>query len=181
MMKRTIGSRPARTALAIFSVVLLLAPAVAGRTTAGQTAASNWVVPFQGSLLVGTGDQAEWVDLTGSVHLVVNVTAPVDPCASCVPPNPVRIHTNLITVSGVGRTTGASYRAAGAANFEMEVDAESSFEFAGSYRLAPTDPCRGCPAGALFLPIRYSVTLNAAGEVTEAAASVGGGIVIDSE
>jgi len=93
-------------------------------------------------------------------------------------------------VSGVGRTSGRSYLLTGAVNLELEADAASPFEFVGSYRLTPTDPCQtcspvdpcnGCPVGTLFLPVRYAVTLNQAGEVTEATAVVGDPITVDSE
>ena len=195
-MKKSMLTRSARGALALGLMSMMLASPGTGRAGGGQEAGeggnvtSNWVTPFQGSYSVDDGTSSEIVDFSGSAHLVVKFSAPTDPCASCVPPNPVRIHTNLVSVSGVGRASGRSYRLAGAANFELDADAGSVFEFVGSYRLTPVDPCKGCtptdpcnscPAGARFLPVRYVVTLNPAGEVTEATAGAGGPITVDSE
>ena len=180
-MKKSMLSRSARAALALGLMSMVLAEPGAGRAANDSGAVtSNWMIPFQGSYFVDNGASSEFVDLSGSAHLVVKYQ-PVDPCASCVPPNPVRIHTNLQSITGVGRTSGQPYRLTGAANFEMDADAGSTFEFVGSYRLMPVDPCKSCTAGTRFLPIRYAVTLNSAGEVTEATATAGGSISVDSE
>lgn len=173
-MGKNIVSRSASVVLAL--CLMLTALAAPMGAAVGDTVTSNWRLPFQGSYFVDNGASSEFVDLSGSVHLVVKYY-PGDPT---VPPNPIRIHTNLVSVSGVGRTSGQSYRLTGAANFELDADAGSTFAFVGSYRLIPTDPCKGCPTSARFLPIRYAVMLNSAGEVTEATATAGGGGV-DSE
>lgn len=133
---------------------------------------SNWMIPFRGAVFVNTSERSEWVDLADSIHLVVKVSLPTDPCASCVPPNPTRIHTNLVSINGVGRTSGARYEATGAANFELDVDVPGAFSVQASYRL------QSIPASASAspsrLPVRYSISLNADREVTNATAAVGG-------
>ena len=147
-------------------------PPVSGTITAGRGAdavTSNWMIPFQGTYFVDNGASSEFVDLSGSAHLVVKFS-PVDPC---------RIHTNLVSVSGVGQTSGLSYRLTGAAKFELDAEPGSRFEFVGSYRLTPTDPCKGCPAR--FLRIRYAVTLDSEGEVTAATASADVTTTVDSK
>jgi hypothetical protein len=167
--------------LGLFFIVLTLRGAVSasaqGETGAQpNTTTSNLMIPFQGTVYVNTGEQSEAVDLAGSIHLVVQVFSPTDPCASCVPPNPIRIHTNMISVSGVGQTTGWRYEARGTANFELDVEVPSSFSVDTTYRLTPSPPpIRALPNPPPILPVRYFISLNADGEVTAATAGVGGG------
>jgi hypothetical protein len=164
-------SQAVRRALSLGCLLTLLVPSSAVRSAVAETVTSNWMIPFQGTVYVNNGGQSEVVDLAGSIHLVVKVSIPVDPCASCVPPNPTRIHTNLVSISGVGQTSGMRYEANGAANLELEVDVPSAFTFEASYRL------KSIPSSvSASLPVQYSVTLNSAGEVTAASAGAGGSV-----
>lgn len=176
-------SQVVRVALTLGLLFTVLTLRSTGSATAqGETGAppntvtSNWMIPFQGAVFVNSGEHSEWVDLAGSIHLVVKVSSPTDPCASCAPPNPIRIHTNMVSVSGEGRATGRRYEANGAANFAFGVEVPSSFSLDAAYRLVPLPPpIRAQPIPPPILPVRYFISLNADGEVTAATAGVGGG------
>ena len=154
-----------RAAALLFGLTLVLIGAAGGGAQPAQVV-SNLTIPFNQSALVNNGDAAEPVDFMGSVHLVVKFTVPPDPIT---PPDPIRIHTNLMGVSGIGQTTGLRYEVTGAADFEFQVNAQGNFSFVGSYHLVPPSPIKGDEE--LTLPIRYNVVLNESGEVTQASAS----------
>jgi hypothetical protein len=73
-----------------------------GVTAADGPVTTQLHLNFPSPVFVETGTQAELVDFSGTIHMVVHVTPP-DPIA---PPDPIRVHTNLAGVSGVGQTTG---------------------------------------------------------------------------
>ena len=152
------------------AVLTMLVPPGYGRSTAAQNITTSLFIPFEGSVVANS----EMVDLIGTIHLIVKSFQPIDPC-NCVPPNPVRVHTNIISISGIGQTTGAIYKATGAAGFEFELEATNTYVFQAGYRLVPVPPpiIEGTPNPPPILPVQYSLTLDSLGEVLGATAVVG--------
>jgi hypothetical protein len=153
--------------LAMFLFALPTAHAATNANQTNNPVVSNLRLPFNQTVFVTNGEASELVDFSGNIHLVVKVFLPPNPI---VPPNPVRVHTNMMNVSGVGQTSGLRYRLTGAANFEFPANAPGSFSFGASYRLLPPNPIR---QSALSQFIRYDISLNSDGEVTEAEALPG--------
>ena len=137
-----------------------------GSTAADGPVTTQLHLDFPSPIFVDTGTQVELVDFSGTIHMVVRVY-PTDPV---FPTDPIRVHTNLAGVSGVGQTTGGRYQATGAATFEFdgELGDTDTLVFTGSYPLFPPTPIRG-----LRVLIAYEVTINEVGEVTDATASSG--------
>ena len=169
-MKQRRMRRSFSVALMVCAILTMLAPPGYGRSTAARNITTSLFIPFEGSVTTNS----ETVDLTGTIHVVVKSFAPVDPC-HCVPPNPIRIHTNIISIEGVGQTTGAIYKVTGAAGFEFELEATNTYVFQAGYRFTPLPPpiIEGGPIPPPILPVRYSLTLDSLGEVLEATAVVG--------
>ena len=128
---------------------------------------SHLQIPFTHTASVAIGDTTEIVDFSGRIHVVVTVSYPTGPI---LPPNPVRVHTNMMDVTGVGQTSRTTYRLNGARNFDFPFS--DTLSFATSYRLIPSPPpIREAPSPP---PIRemsffvgYLLSLNSDGQVTE--------------
>lgn len=151
--------------------VLILAAGAVAEANVNQTSnpvVSDLQIPFEQTVQITTpginGDTTEMVVFSGRIHLVVKYI-PTDPI---LPPNPIRIHTNLMDVSGTGQITGGTYRATGAANLSFPAAAGSSFSVGTIYRLLPPNPIR--EGADLSLPIGYNISLNSDGYVSSAEA-----------
>ena len=127
-----------------------------------QQVISNVTIPFDQTVLVALSDASEMVHFKGQLHLLTRFS-PTDPC---------RLFTNVISLQGIGQTSGLTYRIAGSYETMQTVSAGSTFAFEHFYFLLPPnpvlppnpiqpgDPCR-------FL---YSVRLDGNGAVLEASA-----------
>ena len=151
-------------AVLCFALSTANASALTGRMS--NEAVSNLQIPFNHTASVTLGDTSELVDFTGRIHVVVVVTFPTDPV---LPPSPIRIHTNVMDVSGVGQTSGLTYRLNGTGDFEFALSRELSF--VTGYRLIPSPP--PISEGPSPPPIRnfsfsvgYLLSLNTDGQVT---------------
>lgn len=159
------------------ALAMLTLPCAPGSAAATRTVTTSLGAPLDGAFFVNNGDQPEWVDLTGSAHLVVQ--APTD--FSIPNPPPIRVHVNMAGVEGVGRTTGRRYELTGAEDFEFDGALPASPFFQGGYRLTPTpppirespDPPPIIPSPPPILPVDFSLTIEGSGIATQAAASVG--------
>ena len=92
-----------------------------------------------------------------------------------IPPNPVdepfdiAVHVNLSNASGVGQTSGLTYRASGAATIEGTAELPGSFDANWSYRLIPPNPIRVIPGNPVRTqqPMTVSEALSSDGAATE--------------
>jgi hypothetical protein len=127
---------------------------------------TNLVLPFPEFLFAND----ELIQFTGLVHLVIHAGPqdPVIPGNPIAPQDRVRIHTNLISVTGVGMTSGSQYRVIGAQQFGFSNPVPDTYEFLGSYslfsRFGPQDPT--IPGNPIRLWFR--IVLNGDGTVFEA-------------
>jgi len=120
-------------------------------------AAFSAAVPFPSSLYLN----GETVNFTGTVHMV----SPQDPY---LPPNPIRIHTNLAAVRGVGQTTGGVYRVTGASSHSFSQPPPGSYQFVATYRLLPPNPIRQLPPNPILpsVSLAFDVTLGDGGAIS---------------
>ena len=144
------------------AAILLLSaqPADAGGK---KQVVTQFRVPLMGTTLIGS----EQVEFTGIVHMTV-----VIPTEPTIPGNPVRVQTNLSGVTGIGRSTGLTYRATGAAQTAFQLPVAGQFAFTQLFsispaRLIPTEP---------MLPVQFSLNFDGDGQVTSADATVGSNV-----
>ena len=102
--------------------------------------------------------------------MVMTVSFPTDPL---LPPSPIRVHTNVMDVTGVGQTSGLTYRLNGVSNFRLPFS--QSLSFSAGYRLIPSPPpiSEGPsppPIRDLSFSVGYLITLNSDGQVAAAEA-----------
>lgn len=94
------------------------------------TATSLWA-PLAGSVLAPLGGSYDSVNLSGRVHVV----------ASLYPGDPIHISVNLAGVSGVGSSSGLTYRATGARQLTLPAVPEDPINLVFELRvLHPKDP-----------------------------------------
>lgn len=94
------------------------------------TATSLWA-PLAGSVLAPLGGSYDSVNLSGRVHVV----------ASLYPGDPIHISVNLAGVSGVGSSSGLTYRATGARQLTLPAVPEDPINLSFELRvLQPKDP-----------------------------------------
>lgn len=87
--------------------------------------------------LFGTDGEFEDVDFLGEIH--VTAILPQDPIRGSQDPIRLcRFHTNLVGVTGVGETSGVSYRVTGAAGVIQACAADTEINL--TYRTIPQDP-----------------------------------------
>jgi hypothetical protein len=149
--------------LALFLFASLTAHAATNANQTNNPVVSNLRIPFNQTVFVSNGDSSEFVDFSGNIHLVVKYLPP----NPILPPSPIRVHTNIMNVSGVGQTSGLRYQLNGAMNFEFPASAPGDFSFDASYLLLPPNPIR---QSALSQYVRYNISLNSDGEVSSAEA-----------
>lgn len=133
--------------------------------TAGAQVITNRTISLSQTFYVENGAASEYVDFTGSIHLLVKAN-PTDPI---LPPNPIRIHTNLVEFRGIGQTSGLEYTVNGASRSSFTVGLPNSVQFVSGYHLLPPNPIR---EQSLSLPISYLISINSDGVVTDAAAEI---------
>jgi hypothetical protein len=129
---------------------------------------SNVMIPFDQNILVALTDAPELVHFTGQLHLITKFLPP-NPIQ---PGDPCHLFTNVISLQGIGMTSGLTYQIAGSFESVQNVTAGSSFQFEHAYSLLPPnpilppspiipgDPCR----------FRYTVDISSSGAVLEATA-----------
>jgi len=139
-------------------------------THAQSTVTTSLTTSLNGSFFFNNGDQSEWIDISGTVHLVIK-SIPGNPV---IPGNPIRVHANMAGVTGLGRTSGQQYVINGDENFEFDNTLPAALQFEGHYRLIPGNPViPGNPiAPSPVLPVAFSVSLDEAGVVGNVAAVV---------
>lgn len=138
----------------------------ASETSVFQTAdgvVSDLQIPFSQTALIASDGSSEYVVFSGSIHLVVKYF-PTDPV---LPPSPIRIHTNLTGITGIGQQSGLTYRLTGASNLAFPINSETGFSFSSSYRLLPPSPIR-----ELSMALRYNVSLNSDGTVSQTSVQI---------
>jgi len=89
-----------------------------------------------------TVSQPEVINLGGAIHVVTQITTPVDPCSPTDPCRgvPVTAHLNLAGVTGIGQTTGRRYRATGAADVTGTINMPGGFVVSAVFQLIPPNP-----------------------------------------
>lgn len=111
-----------------------------------------------------TVTQPEVINLGGAIHVVTQITAPVDPC---IPNDPCRAvlvaaHLNLAGVTGIGQSTGARYRATGAADVTGTINLPGGFMVSAVFQLTPPNPI--VPPSPI--KVQVFMTADASGNVT---------------
>ena len=156
--------KAAAVGILLATICAALSPANGAQPTKDQIV-SNLMIPFDQTAAVTLGGSSELVDFSGTIHLQVTVSFPNDPL---LPPNPIRIHTNVTNVVGIGQTTGQTYRLSGSTSLSFPFS--DSFSFANSYRLGPSpSPIRQAQRDVSF-NVGYLVSLNSDGQVVQAEA-----------
>jgi len=115
---------------------------------------SNLFIPFNQSFFAGT----EMVSFSGQLHLLTIY----------FPNDPIRIHTNIINMEGIGESTGTKYQVVGSNNTSVSVAAGSQFQVDQLYRLLPPNPV--LPPNPIRM--RYTIDLDLDGFVTNATAEM---------
>ena len=115
---------------------------------------SNLFIPFNQTFYGGS----EMVSFSGLLHLVT-IYYPTDP---------LRVHTNIINMEGIGQTTGTTYNVVGSNNSSVTVTAGSQFQVDQFYRLLPPNPV--LPPNPIRM--RYTIDLDTDGFVTNATAEM---------
>lgn len=128
---------------------------------------SNVLLALDQEYFVNNTAGGEWVHFKGSIRLV-SIFFPNDPV---IPNDPVRIQTTLIQLDGVGGQSGLTYKLTGSYNASYNFVAGATHSFTGFYRLLPPSPIQPLDSYS-SLPVRYSVTLNSDGAITEASAVI---------
>ena len=120
-------------------------------------------------MFVSQTTQPEFVNLSGSLHLVIKVAGPQPPP---IEPVPFTVHNNLQGVSGIGQTTGLTYHATGASTSQGMTTLPGSFSIQAAFQLIPPTPIRiAAPNPPPILPVSGFVTLSANGTPTQATAT----------
>lgn len=127
-------------------------------------------VGLQGSFFFNNGDQSEWIDVSGDIHLVVQAI----PGNPVIPGNPIRVHTNMAGITGIGRTSGTQYVINGSENFELSSALPASLQFQGLYRLIPGNPIiPGNPVSPNpILPVFFALSVDETGTGSSALAVI---------
>ncbi len=163
-MKRQNASKHA------LSIGLFLATVFLTFSAARAGVISNLRLPFNQTVFVTNGDSSEFVDFSGNIHLVVRVFQPGDPyfpTDPVFPTDPLRVHTNIMNLTGIGQTSGLTYQLNGTTDIGFPANFPGDISFDADYLLLPPSPIRD---GALSQRIRYNISLNSDGEVTGAQA-----------
>gem|GEM_PF-4409521 len=166
---QTIGPR---MALAMFCAALFTYPAFASNQV------TNINSPLHESVVIATGSFSELVHLSGFIHGFVKIAIPTEPC---IPGDPCRnvpysVHLNLQDVSGVGASSGLTYRANGAFNSQGLAMLPGGFSFETSFRVvAPPSIVASDPtvSNGPVMPIAGFVTLSADGAAQQADVTTG--------
>lgn len=111
-----------------------------------------------------TVTQPEVIHLGGAIHVVTQITTPVDPCSPGDPCRfvPVTAHLNLAGVTGIGQSTGARYRATGAADVTGAINMPGGFVVGAVFQLIPPDPI----VPPTPINVQIFMTSNASGNVS---------------
>ena len=136
----------------------LLAPRGLGRAASDVTT-TNVVFPveFEQFVPCASGGSGEIVALSGNIHDLFHVTINGNRYK-------VRVHTQPQGISGVGLTTGDSYRGTGVTQDTFGgslVDGQGSSTFVNNFRLVAPGPGNNFTIHEVV-----HVTINAAGEIT---------------
>lgn len=151
-------------AVAIFGLTL----SVCAQSSSSSKVTTNLKTALTGSFFLNTGDAStsEWIDVSGSVHLVVQAIPP----NPIIPPTPVRVHANMAGVNGIGRTSGTHFVLNGSENFELDGELPQSLTVVGQYRFIPPSPI--IPPNPV-MPVNFTLQVDENGVATAAVATVG--------
>lgn len=118
------------------AVVLIGALLVPLAATAATVTTSVW------TQFTTTVTQPESMNLGGAIHVVTQITSPGDPCQPTDPCRavPATAHLNLAGVTGIGQSTGARYRATGAADATGTINMPGGFVVSAGFQLVPPNP-----------------------------------------
>jgi len=118
--------------LAVFLILPLL---FAGSAQAG-IGLTNVEVPFTDTVFVSSTN--EWVNVRGTLHVVVQVATPSGSCTTADPCSdvPITIHSNLHDVTAVGATSGKSYQAFGAVSTDVNEALPGSFTIPNNFTMS---------------------------------------------
>jgi hypothetical protein len=145
----------ARYVLAVALTLITLLAAVGPASAAAQPVISNYWIDLSGGSLNPCTN--EWVEMTGSVHIVYSVVEHQTGDYTLTE------HSNMI-VSGVGQTTGANYLFRAASNEHSTVAFDGApFVYTDIYRYQSVTP------GAFNNDVywqSYHITVNADGTVS---------------
>lgn len=129
---------------------------------------SNLLIPFDQTFLVGTTETGEQVHFTGQLHLVARFLPP----NPIIPNDPYRITlvSNVMSLKGLGLTTGLIYQIQGSFQTDQPVTPASSFTFDHIYNLLPPNPIIPTDPYNPSDPyrFRFSVQLDNYGSVIDA-------------
>lgn len=148
------------TCLAFSAVLLALALVPTPRTAAqAETFTSNDFVPFNATVFVpcANGGAGEDVDLSGTIHEQFHITINKNRVS-------IKSHFQPQGVSGVGQTTGDTYRAVGVTQEHQSLpltNGAANFTFINNFRIIGQGPGNNFQVHQTI-----HVTVNANGEVT---------------
>ncbi|HET9697012.1 MAG TPA: LamG domain-containing protein, partial [Terriglobales bacterium] len=147
-------------------------------TAAAKQITTSLNVPLNERVQVTTGTYSEFVKFTGSIHTVVKVGIPIEPCYPTDPCRsvPYDVHINLQGVSGVGETSGLRYIANGATSSTGLTSLPGGFSFTGNFRVIPPTPV--IPPSPIIppspvIPIGGFITLAADGTASSGTNTTG--------
>ena len=126
---------------------------------------SQTMLSIDQDFFINNTEGGEWVHFTGQLHLVT-IFFTNDPI---FPNDPVRIQTNVVSLKGVGETSGLTYQATGATAFSSNYQPGTTNSFITSYRLLPPNPIQPLSSSLNF---SYSVSFDSFGGLTDASAVI---------
>lgn len=138
----------------------------------GQTSArslpvvvSNWMIDLDQTFYIGGENNGEWVRFTGKIHLQTKY----------FPNDPLKVHSNLVSVQGTGLTSGLNYYLSGSDQTEQSVLPGSEFSTDHSYNFLPPNPILP-PSPIRF---RYTMNINSLGQLINVNAEIIPGLIIE--
>lgn len=147
------------TVTVIWALSMLVLPSVVSASAINTTI--NLQVPFNQTVLVpcANGGAGELVDISGTLHILLHITISNSGRIT------VKEHFQPQGVSGIGQTTGDTYRATGVTQQTTTLDdndgAPFEFTFVNNFRIIGQGP-----GNNLLVHQTIHLTINANGEIT---------------
>jgi hypothetical protein len=143
--------KPVIALLAVLSLVGVFSTATLAEVI------TNDRIPFADSVFVpcANGGAGEWVDLSGTLHVVFHVTVDSDSGYHA------KSHSQPQGVTGIGSITGAKYQGTGVTQDQFNGKVGSEYTFVNNFRIIGQGPGNNATVHQ-----NVHVTVNANGEVT---------------
>jgi hypothetical protein len=146
-----------RTFATLLAVTAIALVGAAGAGAQAMTVTTNEQIPFATVVLVPCANDGagELVELSGTLHVLSHVT--IDAQGGLH----VKQHAQPQGISGIGLTTGDSYRGTGVTQSEFNATAAEEQTFINNFRIIGQGPDNN-----FLVHSTFHVTVNANGEVT---------------